>query len=227
MSPAVSVTFVVPVLNESGRIHALLAHLKGAFPDARRIVVDGQSTDETVKAARVLADQVLVGEPGRAAQMNLGAAGASSDYLCFLHADTEPRFDQAYLLQALQDQPEWGFFPVELSGASGMLRVIQQGINWRSRLTGVATGDQLMFVRRELFEQLRGFASIPLMEDVELSKRLRRVSRPRVMTLPVRTSSRRWPERGFWRTMLQMWWMRLAYVCGASPRWLYQHYYGR
>ena len=222
-----SVSFVIPVLNESGRIASLLDHLTARFPDAQLVVVDGGSSDDTVAQAMPRCSQLLLSNPGRALQMNLGAEVASGDYLLFLHADSHPEFDGPALQRELSDSPAWGFCPIRLRGAGWSLRLIGYCMNLRSRLTRVATGDQMLFLRRELFEESGGFDAIPLMEDGAFCKRLRRLAPPHIVSQPVTTSSRRWRERGVWRTVLQMWWLRLAYVVGVSPRRLWQHYYGR
>ena len=224
MSP--SFAFVVPVLNEASGIAELLERLARDFPAARRIVVDGGSTDATVARAMPYCEELLLEEPGRARQMNLGGRVCDADYLIFLHADSCPAFDAATMARALEDSPPWGFCPVRLSGDHWLLRWVERGINWRSRLTRVATGDQMLFLRRDVFAGQHGFADIPLMEDVELSKRLRRLAAPRVLSQPVLTSSRRWERRGILRTVVQMWAFRLAYACGVSPTTLWRLYYG-
>lgn len=223
--PPPALSFVVPVWNESGRIAAQLRALRRAFPDAERIVVDGGSSDGTLPAALPHADAVLLGPRGRAAQMNLGAAAARGRYLCFLHADTLPEFDQAQLLAALAAAP-WAFCRVRLTGRPRALRLIAALMNRRSRLTRVATGDQLLIVRGALFREIGGFADIPLMEDVEICKRLRRRAAPRALALRVASSGRRWERDGVLPTVLRMWALRLAYWAGVSPRRLWQHYYG-
>ena len=224
MAPTVG--FVLPVLNEGGGIGKLLDSLDRHFPGVPRVVVDGGSSDATVAEAMPRCEQLLIGDPGRARQMNLGAAGLETDYLLFLHADTQPRFGLEWLERQLQDGPVWGFCPVRLSGTHWLLRWVERGINWRSRATGIGTGDQMLFVRREVFEAQGGFADLPLMEDVELSGRLRKLERPLVLDEGVLTSSRRWEERGIVRTVLQMWSLRLAFFFGASPWRLWQSYYG-
>jgi rSAM/selenodomain-associated transferase 2 len=220
------VTFVIPTLNEQASIGALLGLLSAEFPDAEYVVVDGGSDDRTVATAMPLCHALITSEPGRAVQMNLGAQIASGDYLLFLHADSVPTVSARELQAALADSPLWGFCRVQLDGLERIFRVLEWAMNTRSRLTRVATGDQMLFVRRADFIQLGGFARIPLMEDVELSKRLRRQQAPRIVAAPVITSSRRWQVRGVWRTVLDMWALRLAYVLGVSPQRLWQHYYG-
>lgn len=221
------VTFVIPTLNESAAIAGLLRDLQQRYPGCERVVVDGGSTDETVKSAMPLCDQLLIGAPGRAMQMNLGAQVAGGDFLFFLHADTRPLISLAALEAVLASGPDWGFSPVRLSGQRLAFRVIEWFINQRSTLTRVATGDQMIFARRALFERAGGFADIDLMEDVALCKSLRATARPAVLPQPVVTSSRRWEEGGIVRTIARMWALRLAYVCGASPATLWRHYYGR
>ena len=224
---AAPLTFVIPVLNEAPGIAALLEQLARDYPAAERIVVDGGSDDDTLRLATGLADRVLGSEAGRARQMNGGAAAASGEYLFFLHADTRPTLAQAQLLQALAREPAWGFSPVRLSGAAPAFRIIEWFINRRSALTGVGTGDQMIFVRREAFNAIGGFDDIPLMEDVALCKRLRRHARPQLLAEPVVTSSRRWEQDGVVRTVLLMWRLRLAYFLGASPQRLWRQYHGR
>ena len=218
--------FVVPVLDEAEGITSLLEYLSDHFPGVARIVVDGGSSDDTVAKAMRCSEQLLIAEPGRARQMNLGAAGIEADYLVFLHADTLPQFALTFMQQQLQSRPAWGFCPLQLSGDHWLLRWVERGINWRSGATGVATGDQMLFVRRDLFQTQGGFADQPLMEDVELCKRLRRVSPPHILGKTVLTSSRRWEQRGIVRTIVQMWCLRLAYRLGVSPRRLWRAYYG-
>jgi rSAM/selenodomain-associated transferase 2 len=224
MAPTLGI--VIPVLNEATGIGSLLEQLARQFPGVPRIVVDGGSSDATVPVAMPQCEQLLIGRAGRAVQMNLGAAGLDTDYLVFLHADTRPLFDLARFERHLQAEPVWGFCPVRLSGTHWLLRWVERGMNWRSRLTGIGTGDQMLFVRRNVFEAQGGFAELPLMEDVELCKRLRKTAPPLVLGDPVVTSSRRWEERGIVRTVLQMWSLRFAYFMGVSPVRLWQAYYG-
>ena len=221
------VSFVIPVLDEALGISTLLRDLRERYPGCEIIVVDGGSSDQTVALAMPLCDQLLIGEAGRAGQMNLGAQVATSEYLMFLHADSFPGISAVRLERLLQQQPSWGFCQVRLSGTRPVFRVIEWAINLRSRLSRVGTGDQMLFLRRELFRQTGGFDPIPLMEDVAYCKRLRRVVRPKVIAEPVTTSSRRWEEYGVARTVLRMWLLRLAYFFGVSPSSLWRYYYGR
>ena len=221
------VSFIIPVLNEAAGIGSLLCDLRQRYRGCEIIVVDGGSSDQTVAQAMPLCDQLLIGEAGRAGQMNLGARVATCEYLMFLHADSCPGISAEKLDTLLQQQPAWGFCRVRLSGSGLGLRVIEWAMNQRSRLSRIATGDQMLFLRQELFRRTGGFDAIPLMEDVAYCKRLRRVGRPRIIPEPVTTSSRRWEEHGVLRTVLRMWALRLAYFVGVPPSHLWQYYYGR
>jgi rSAM/selenodomain-associated transferase 2 len=223
---AVRCAFVIPVLNEAARIEALLRSLAVEFPDCERIVVDGGSEDGSAALAAPLATRLLSSERGRAMQMNAGARATQAAFLLFLHADTRPLFDQAALMAAIQSDPVWGFCRVRLSGSHWLLRIIERMMHLRAGMSGVATGDQLHVVRREVFLGLGGYPPIPLMEDVAMSKRLRELAPPVPFDLPVVTSSRRWEQRGILRTMVLMWGLRALYALGVSPRRLWQYYYG-
>lgn len=219
-------SFVIPVLNEERGIGELLLNLRRSYPDSELIVVDGGSSDKTVALAMPRCDQLLIAQPGRAEQMNLGGSVARGECLCFLHADSHPLVSTQHLLQRLAGSTGWGFCRVRLSGNSWIFRVIEWCMNQRSRITRVATGDQMLFLQRELFEQTGGFDPIPLMEDVAYSKRLRKIGPPVFIDEPVETSSRRWEQRGVMKTVLQMWLLRLAYFSGVSPQRLWRYYYG-
>ena len=221
-----TVSFVIPVLNEQARIAGQLQNLREHYPESELIVVDGGSSDRTVAAALPLCTQLLIGEPGRAVQMNLGGRVATGDYLCFLHVDSFPGVSAPQLQAYLANRPQWGFCRVRLSSRRRIFRVIEWCMNVRSRATRVATGDQMLFLQREIFELNGGFDPIPLMEDVAYCKRLRALGRPLVIREPVLTSSRRWEERGVVMTVVTMWWLRLAYFIGVSPGRLWRHYYG-
>jgi len=215
--PALSI--VVPVLDEAAGIAAMLQAL-GPLRSrgAEVIVVDGGSRDGTPELAAPLADRVLSSARGRARQMNAGALRAAADVLLFLHADTRlPDAADHHITAALRAGAGWGRFDVRISGRPWMLRVVAACMNRRSRLTGIATGDQALFVRRALFQQVGGYPDQPLMEDVELSRRLRRVAPPACLREAVVTSGRRWESRGVWRTIVLMWWLRWRYWRGVSP----------
>jgi rSAM/selenodomain-associated transferase 2 len=213
---------IVPALNEAAGIRAALQALAPLRSRGHEvIVVDGGSHDGTPRLAAGLCDQVLAAPRGRALQMNAGARAAHADALLFLHADTRlpPGADEA-VLESLRTRP-WGRFDVRIEGRHPLLKVVGWAMSLRSRLTGIATGDQAIFVRREAFP---GFPEIPLMEDVALSKSLRRRSRPQCLRLKVTTSGRRWESRGVLRTIVLMWRLRLAYALGADPARLAERY---
>jgi rSAM/selenodomain-associated transferase 2 len=192
---------------------------------AEVIVVDGGSSDATAALARPFADQVLNSQRGRAAQMNAGAAAARGDVLLFLHADTRlPDGADRLILDGLgQSHRAWGRFDVRFDDG-GALRLVALMMNLRSRLTGICTGDQAMFVTRAAFDSIGGFPPIPLMEDVTAATLLKRVSRPLCLHARVTTSGRRWRQHGIWRTILLMWRLRLAYYFGSDPARLAKQY---
>jgi rSAM/selenodomain-associated transferase 2 len=217
---------IVPVLDEAAGIAATLQAL--ALLRARGhevIVADGGSSDGTPARCAGLADAVIAAPRGRARQMNAGAARAGGDVLVFLHADTRlPAEADTLIAQALAGGAHWGRFDVRIEGRSAMLPVVATMMNARSRWTGIATGDQAIFVQRTPFERLGGYPDQPLMEDVELSRRLRAVGRPACLRERVVTSGRRWDSRGAWRTIVLMWMLRLRYWLGASPESLARAY---
>jgi len=222
----VRVSAIVPALNEAMTIERTLKSLQAIRSEGGEIiVVDGGSEDETSKLAAAWADKVIRSSKGRARQMNAGAAVASGDLLFFVHADT--LFSQTLtndLIDRVSVKQSWGFFPVILSGQHWLFRVIERMMNWRSRLTSVATGDQAIFVSRALWQELGGYADIPLMEDIEFSKRLRKRAAPQVMPRPITTSSRRWEEYGIAKTIVLMWRLRWKYYRGIDPRELKREY---
>jgi rSAM/selenodomain-associated transferase 2 len=224
-----SLSIIVPALDEAAGIASALAALQDFRKrGAEVIVVDGGSRDGTAEIARPLADRVTVAPRGRAAQMNAGAAVAQGDVLLFLHADTTlPPHADALLLDALpapDARRVWGRFDIQIAGRSSMFAVIAPMMNWRSQLSGIATGDQAMFVTRQAFAAVGGFPEIPLMEDIALSKKLKRLSRPLCLAAPVVTSGRRWEQKGILRTIFLMWRLRLAYFFGAEPSVLARRY---
>lgn len=222
-------SIVMPVLNEVAEIEAALhalAPLRARGCEV--VVVDGGSVDETRVLAEPLADRVTVAPAGRASQMNAGAVAANGNVLLFLHVDTRlPENADALVRGALaRSHPVWGRFDVRFIGDA--LPLIAWTMNWRSRLTGIATGDQAMFVTRAAFESAGGFPDIALMEDIALSARLKRLSRPICLSARVTTSPRRWQKHGAVRTVLLMWRLRLAYFFGAQPDTLARAYgYGK
>ena len=221
---------VVPVFNEASAIESTLARLSRLRArGVRVIVVDGGSTDATTTLAKRHADQVMQSDRGRAQQMNAGARVAiesGAEVLLFVHADSElPHSADRLIDTALHTSGRaWGRFDVRIDGAAPMLTIVSAMMNWRSRLTGICTGDQAIFVRRSAFEQLSGFAPIALMEDIEFSKRAKHISPPVAISTRVVTSGRRWQRHGIWRTIVLMWRFRLAYFLGANPQRLAQRY---
>lgn len=224
------VSIILPALNEADALPATLRALApGRAGGAEVIVVDGGSADETRALAEAGADRVLAGPRGRARQLNAGAGMATGEVLWFLHADTLAPADALdQIASGLARGRRWGRFDLRLSGRRRWsLRVVEQGINLRSRLQGLGTGDQGLFVERSLFEALGGFPDQPLMEDLELALRLRRrAGRPACPRGPLVTSSRRWETHGVLRTVFLMWRLRAAYALGADPRHLHRRYHG-
>ncbi|MCB1822369.1 MAG: TIGR04283 family arsenosugar biosynthesis glycosyltransferase [Candidatus Competibacteraceae bacterium] len=222
------ISIILPVLNEETQIMAGLETLQAwRSQHCELIVADGGSRDRTAALAKLLADQVIMSPRGRAAQMNAGASKAQGDILWFLHADSLPPPDAVELIRTVLSNPDrhWGRFDVRLSGCHPALRMVETLMNIRSRLTGIATGDQGIFVRRALFEQTGGYPPIALMEDIALSRLLKRHGRPVCLRQPLQTSSRRWEQDGIARTILLMWRLRLAYFLGADPDRLARSYY--
>ncbi|HSF22053.1 MAG TPA: TIGR04283 family arsenosugar biosynthesis glycosyltransferase [Burkholderiales bacterium] len=213
-------SIIVPCLNEAegiGQALAALAPLRAR--GAEIIVVDGGSSDGTVERAAPLADRVIDAPRGRASQMNAGAARARGEIMLFLHADTLlPESADALIVDGLKrSRRGWGRFDVVISGGSPLLRVVAQLMNVRSRLTGIATGDQAIFVTRSLFTAAGGYPEIALMEDIALSKRLKRFGQPLCLRHRLVASGRRWEKHGVVRTILLMWRLRLAFWLGADP----------
>lgn len=220
-------SIIVPVLNEADAIVPMLRGLQRWREQAHEvIVVDGGSTDDTAMLAAPYCDRVITASKGRASQMNAGAAMAGGEVLVFVHADTQLPGDATEHLQRFVDSPAaWGRFDVRLSGERLLFRTIAWFMNQRSRLTGIATGDQAIFVRRLIFEEVGGFEPLPLMEDVALSRRLLALSKPYCVPSKVITDSRRWEQVGPWKTILLMWRLRWRYWRGEDPMTLVEAYY--
>ena len=220
-------SIIVPMLNEAEQLPELFVHLLPYQQAGCEIIlVDGGSTDGSAMLCEVAGFIALRTARGRANQMNAGASQASGDVLLFLHADTRlPQGAARHIEQALANKEHcWGRFDVCITGRHFMLRVVSRLMNWRSRLTGIATGDQAIFVGRAMFEHLRGFSNQSLMEDVELSKRLLVFSPPAYIAHCVTTSGRRWESRGVWRTILLMWRLRWSYWRGTDASELVRLY---
>jgi rSAM/selenodomain-associated transferase 2 len=220
-------SIVVPMLNEARVLPALLDHLRPLQRNGVEVMlVDGGSEDDSAALATLAGFQVLRAERGRARQMNAGAAAVQGDVLLFLHADTRLPDEAVQLIEAALagGRHAWGRFDVEFDVGTWTMRATAFGMNWRSRLTGIATGDQALFMTRAAFDGVGGFPDQPLMEDVEITGRLRQRSRPACIGRPVRVSARRWEARGAWRTIFLMWRLRLEYWLGASPADLARRY---
>ncbi len=215
------VAFIVPTLNEAANVRATLGCL-GPWRQLGHevVVVDGGSHDDTVAHCQPLADRVVAGTPGlrgRARQMNAGAHATNADVLVFLHADTRlPDAALSAIEGAVKRGALWGRLDVVIEGKSRWLPWVARLMNLRSRVSGIATGDQAMFVRRDAFERVGGFPDQPLMEDVEISRRLLRLARPACLHERAVTSGRRWDERGAFRTIVLMWRLRWRYWRGVD-----------
>lgn len=239
----IKLSIVIPLLNEADNLPRLMGHLAHLNPAPYQVIlVDGGSTDNSVAIAKELIEglidsspsvisgqvidwQIIESTAGRALQMNAGAELAMGDVLLFLHADTQlPNHAIADITSAVR-QAAWGRFDVRLESSIWMLKVVSQMINWRSRFSGIATGDQAIFIKKPLFEQLGGYPQQPLMEDIELCKRLKAVGKPACLRSKVITSARRWQQYGTWRTIGLMWHLRFDYWRGVSADNIKQRYY--
>lgn len=218
-------TIVIPVLNEAAIIVAALGGLAPLRArGAEVIVVDGGSRDGTARLAQPLADHLIAAPRGRGAPLNAGAAIANGEALLFLHADTVLPENADHLIDVALVRCAWGRFNVRIAGKHKLFGVIAQMINWRSRITGVATGDQAIFMTREAFSSVGGFPDLPLMEDIAISRKLKRLCRPYCIRTPAVTSGRRWEQNGVYRTILLMWQLRLGYYLGVEPARLASRY---
>jgi rSAM/selenodomain-associated transferase 2 len=226
----VKVSVIIPVLNEESAMREKLPTMQWVRETGHElIVVDGGSIDDSFGVAQKYADTAITSSRGRAAQMNAGASIASGEVLLFLHVDTVLPADgiKDILASCSNDKGKrtWGRFDVRLSGSHFMFRVIETLMNFRSRISGIATGDQAIFINKDLFERVGGYKEIPLMEDVEISRRLKKNSRPVCIKDRVITSSRRWETSGICRTVFLMWRLRLSYWLGADPLQLEKQYH--
>ncbi len=218
-----SLSIIIPVLDEEDFLGSLLKRLPD---DVEVIVVDGGSRDASVQDATASGCIVIKSRKGRACQMNAGAKVASGDLLLFLHADCLlPRNFMTELEAFWHSDQVWGRFDIKIESRHLIYRLIEKLMNLRSQYTGMCTGDQAIFVQKTLFDKIGGFPDIALMEDIELSKGLAKITKPYVVQDPVRTSARRWVDGGVVRTILLMWRLRLMYFFGASPDRLVRSYY--
>lgn len=221
-------SIIVPVFNEAATILSFLEPLQRLRNKGHElIVVDGGSTDDTIVLAKPLCDKCVNAKKGRASQMNLGALVAKGDVYMFLHADTllPVNADNFVEKAIVKTKRKWGRFNIKLSGKGFSLRIVEALMNIRSRMTGIATGDQCIFVEAKTFKKIGGFKNIPLMEDIAFSKSLKKVSRPICLKQKALTSSRRWEQYGVWRTIFLMWKLRWAYFRGVDPRKLAAKYH--
>lgn len=212
-------SIIIPTLNEEKTIASCLQELQPLRSNCEIIIVDASDTPQPIPA--VLADKIISSAKGRARQMNIGVSHASSDILMFLHADTYlPEHTLQLIEQHISIDKQWGRFDIQLSGDHFMLKVIAGMMNLRSRLTGIATGDQVIFVTRKAFAAVGHYPEIALMEDIALSKALKKISPPICINAKVTSSGRRWEQSGIYRTILLMWVLRLRYFFGADPQLL-------
>ncbi len=221
------ISVIIPALDEALALPQTLRAVTGlqCSKPIELIVADGGSQDGTATLAQQLGARVVSGASGRARQLNLGAAAASGDVLLFLHADTLLPADGLLQVEAAVSKGAlWGRFDVRIQGRPWMLRIVAFMMNQRSRLTGIATGDQALFMTRAAFDTVKGYPDLALMEDIEISRRLKRLCSPACLHGPAITSGRRWETRGVWRTILLMWRLRWAYWRGTAPDQLAQRY---
>lgn len=221
------ISVIIPVLNEATTIGGLLRALTPArVRGVEVIVADGGSTDNTGFTARDLCSHVVDSPRGRGAQMNVGAALAGGGVFLFLHADSRlPENFESLIIDGLaKSRRAWGRFNVRIAGRHPLLPVVALLMNLRSRLTGIATGDQAIFMTRDAFAVVGGFPDVALMEDVIMSRRLNRLTRPLCLSARVTTSGRHWDQRGFFRTVMLMWRLRLSLFLGVSPNSLARAY---
>ena len=212
------ISIIIPVLNEEKSVKALLQQLQIYRQQGHEvIVVDGGSDDETVSISKPIADKVITSDSGRARQMNKGVAESTNEVLWFLHADTSIPENVIETIKKSLNKYDWGRFNIELSGPQFIFRIIEKMINIRSCLSGVATGDQGIFVNRKIFDSVGGYSEFPLMEDVALSKKLKTISQPACIKETLTTSSRRWEKSGIIKTILLMWYLRFLYWIGVTP----------
>ncbi len=221
------ISIIIPTFNEEKTIKKSLKALQFLrLYGAEVIVSDGGSNDGTKAESANLVDHWIDSAKGRAIQMNAGADAARYSTMLFLHADTALPNNAVNVLKVfIESTSIWGRFDVRLSGDKRMFRVIEFMMNWRSWLTGIATGDQAIFVRKTYFERVGRFPDQPLMEDVSLTQKLKKISRPYCIKVPVTTNSRRWEKNGVWKTIVLMWSLRFKYMLGVDTKKLYQQYY--
>ena len=243
MTVMATVSIIIPVLNEAGNLAHLFTNINKLNPKPQQVIlVDGGSTDDSIDIIRSFINELMSyndckidwqmteSKAGRALQMNTGAALATAEILLFLHADTQLPIDAIESISEAMKRAEWGRFDVQIDSRQLMLKLVSQMINWRSKLSGIATGDQAIFISQSLFEQIGGYPNQALMEDVELCKQLKSmqlkgIAKPACLKNKVITSARRWQQHGTWRTILLMWHLRFDYWRGVSADNIKQRYY--
>jgi len=220
------ISIIIPTLNESDTLAITLKPLQ-AFRQVsiEIIVVDGGSNDDTISIASTLADKFFSTDKGRAHQMNAGAEKAAGEVLLFLHADTELPGNAISLIEQHALPGQWGRFDVQLNNPRWLFSVNAWLMNYRSCLTGIVTGDQGLFIHRSMFEEVGGFPDAPLMEDIAISKKLKRYNRPICLKSRIIVNTRYWEQHGVWRSIVRMWRIRLAYFLGVPAEHLVKKYY--
>jgi len=238
MTAMATISIIIPVLNEANNLPLLLDNINKLKPNPQQvIVVDGGSNDDSIGIIRSFINelkpdndrkidwQMTESKAGRALQMNTGAALATGEVLLFLHADTKLPMDAIESVSEAMKRAEWGRFDVQIASRQPTLRLVSQMINWRSRLSGIATGDQAIFISQSLFKQIGGYPNQALMEDVELCKQLKGIAKPACLKSKVITSARRWQQHGTWRTIILMWHLRFDCWRGVSADNIKARYY--
>ena len=221
-SDGAALSLVIPVFNDAEVLRSLLDDLKRFRPDLEVIVVDGGSDDNVEDA--ITTQHLVRTQLGRGQQLRFGAEIAKSPWIWMLHADSRVTPSMIQELDSVLHRPGWGCFQIQLSGRQVLFRLVESLMNIRSRISGICTGDMGIFVHRSLLDAIGGVPNIPLMEDIELSKRLRRLSRPIMLKTMIQSSSRTWERHGTWRTIIRMWIFRLRYFFGANPDTLSDEY---
>ena len=219
-------TIIIPTLNEEAEIQACLMQLQGLRAQGFEVIVaDGRSLDNTPQLVEGLCDQFISAQRGRAAQMNAAVLRAKGEIIFFLHVDTRLPEKFSELIHSIKaDTFCWGRFDVQLSGQHWSFRVIESMMNLRSRLTGIATGDQVIFMSKKLYREVGGFPEIELMEDIAMSRTLKNICLPLCLRQKVLTSSRRWERHGIISTIIKMWWLRFSFFIGIDPTTLSRKY---
>ena len=220
------ISIIIPAKNESQNIHKNLNHLQELrkLHICEIILVDGGSTDNTVKVANNLVDHVLKTKSGRAVQQNIGASIARGNILLFLHADTYITIEQLLFIKNINKNKIWGFFKIRFNNEKIKYKILSFFINLRSKIYSYGTGDQVLYVKRNIFNKIRGFPNLMIMEDIEICSILKRISAPLIINSHVATSSRRWDKDGFIKTILKMRILRFLYHIGVKTHFLKRYY---